>query len=343
VYSESKPHSLGRKYLPAAVIPIVLVLVPYVAEPYWVFLLSLALCYGLLAVSLDLQWGFTGLINFGAAAAFGIGAYAYALLSSWWHITSLWVLLPCAGILGAVYAIAVGLPAFLARSLPLYYALLTMAASLLLGQIAVTASFTGGSDGINNLPAPDLALPGMAPIIITDPRQAYFVVLGIAALSFIACVWLVRSPFGRVLSAIRHDENRTQALGYPIVRFKVMIAAASGAMAALGGALFGAVNASINPTLFALTLSLSAFIWVAVGGHGTLWGPFLAALGLNLAEAYMSKVNSDLYLVAIALIFIVVVLFLPQGIAGLTRDRLRRSPSRTRESVSNFKSMDDAR
>lgn len=343
MFSQTKDLRSGRRYVPIAILPIVLVLVPFVAESYWVFLLSVALCFGLLAVSLDLQWGYTGLINFGAAAAFGIGAYAYALLSPWWHITSLWILLPCAGLLGAVYAVAVGLPAFLARSLPLYYALLTMAASLLLGQFAITASFTGGSDGINGLPAPDLALPGMASLSMTDSLQMYFVVLAIAAVGFMACVWLVRSPFGRVLSAIREDENRTLALGYPVVRFKVMIVAISGAMAALGGALFGAVNGSINPTLFALTISLSAFIWVAVGGHGTLWGPFLAAVCLSLAEAYMSTINSDLYLVVIALIFILVVLLLPQGIAGLTRERLRRSPRRSRESVSASLPVGDAR
>lgn len=326
------PMAAWRTYVPLAAIPI-LIIAPFALNSYYVFLLTIALCYGLLAVSLDLQWGFTGLINFGAAAAFGIGAYSYALLSTWTGITSLWLLFPCAAIMGALYSIIVGLPAFIARSLPLYYALLTMAGALLLGQLAITVSFTGGSDGINGLPVPDVGFPGAAAIGISDTLQMYFLVLGIVAITMLICMWLVRSPFGRVLRAIRQDEPRTTALGYSTIRFKVTIVALSGAVAALGGALFGAVNGSINPTLFGLTVSLSAFIWVAVGGQGTLWGPFLAAVVLHLAEAYMSTINTDLYLVAIALIFVLVVLLLPQGLAGLARDKMRRSPRRTRQTA----------
>jgi urea transport system permease protein len=136
------------------------------------------------------------------------------------------------------------------------------------------------------------------------------------------------------LEGVRQDEHRTSALGYSTIKYKLVVVALSGFLAGVGGGLFSVVNGSINPTLFGLSVSLLAFIWVAIGGQGTIWGPFTAAVVLNVLEAYMSTVNSDLYLVVLALIFVVVVLLLPTGLAGLLVKRFRTSPRRSRRPLS---------
>jgi branched-chain amino acid transport system permease protein len=320
---------LGRlrspRLLPWALAAAFLILYPTFASAFAVIVLSIALIFGLMAMSLDIQWGYAGLINFGAAAWFGLGAYAYALLTmDVPAFGSAFLSLPAAMALGAALALLIGYPAFRARTLPLYYALLTLATALLLERYATIATdLTGGSNGIPGVPALNFSLGSVFSWQPATPFDNYVVVVGFVVAAYLLSQRFVSSPFGRAVRAIREDELRCETLGYPVLRYKLTAAAAGGALAALAGALYAAVNGTVDPGLLGVALSIQAFIWVAVGGQGTLWGPLAAAVALQLLENWLSGLTTDLYLIIIAIAFIVAVIVLPQGIAGALRDLIR--------------------
>lgn len=287
---------------------------------YNVFLLTTALIYSQLAMTLDLQWGYGGLINFGAAAPFGVGAYVYALLAQRGGLfSSAYLALAAAMAACVLFALVIGFPAFRARTLPLYYALLTLAAALLLSEYVTIVKFTNGSNGINGVPPLDLSLPPLFHFQPAIGLQSYDVTLGITAALFLVSWWLTRSPFGRAMRAMREDDRRCEALGYPILRYKLILSSFAFALAGLAGGLFAAMNGSIDPSLLGVALSLQAFIWVALGGQGTLWGPMVAAIAITLVQNYLSSLSANLYLVILSLAFVLGVLVLPGGLAGLLR------------------------
>ncbi len=305
---------------------LVMVFYPAVASSYGVFLMASAMTYGLLAMSLDLQWGYAGLINFGPAAYFGLGAYGYALLSN--DVSgfgSAWAAVPAAVVITAAFAVLISYPAFRGRALPLYYALLTLAVALLLGEYATIADgLTGGSDGLVGIPPLNLSIDGLFTFTALSYSQAFYVVLATTAIGFALLLWVVSGPFGRAVRAIRADEDKCESLGYSAPRYKLIMAALGGAIGGLAGALYAGVNGQVDPSVFSVTLGLQAFVWVAIGGQGTLWGPLLAAVGLQLAESYFSSITTDLYLIIIAAIFVVAVIVLPDGVAGWLRRVMRR-------------------
>lgn len=294
-----------------------LTLVPNFVSGYYLFLLTIAMTSAIFAISLDLQWGYAGLINFGAAGPFALGAYAYALVTRIPEFVSAYVAMPCAMLVAATYGTVVAFPAFKARTLPLYYALLTLAGTLLLQKITMISTFTNGFNGINGVAPLDISVPGLFEFQVIAARDLYLVVMLTLVAAFLFCWWLTGTPAGRVVRALREDEPRCEALGYPVIRYKLFVAFGTSALAGLAGALFAAVNANVTPTLFGVQMSLVAFIWVALGGPGTLWGPAVAAIALVMAEGYFSRASGELYLVVISSLFILGVLFLPRGLAGL--------------------------
>jgi ABC-type branched-subunit amino acid transport system permease subunit len=291
---------------------------PALLTEYSLFILSVGLTYGLLAMSLDLQWGYSGLINFGPTAAFGVGGYAYAVLTDRYDaFASAWLAAPAAVLLATAVTAALGYPAFKARALSLYYALLTLAGVLLLGKIALLAEgITQGSDGINGIAPLDLSIPGVFEFVAFDVASAFEVIVVLGLVAALALRATVTSAFGRALVAVKADEERAESLGYDVVRLKLMATTIAGAVAGLAGVLYVGANGSLDPTVFGAALAIQTFVWVAVGGQGTLWGPLVAAVGLHFADSWLSDVTIDLYLIIIAAVFLLVVLFAPRGIAG---------------------------
>lgn len=326
VDTPARPLTGGRPVVWVIAAAVAMAFYPEVASSFGVFVMAIAICYGLLAMSLDLQWGYAGLINFGPAAYFGIGAYGYALLTS--EVSgfgSAWAAVPAAVLITAAFAVVISFPAFRGRALPLYYALLTLAVALLLGQYATIAdSLTGGSDGLVGIAPLDLSIGGLFTFAAVDPAQAYYVVLAVTAVVFAVLLWIVSGSFGRAVRAIRADEAKCESLGYSAPRYKLIMAALGGAVGGLSGALYAGVNGQLDPSVFGVTLGLQVFVWVAIGGQGTLWGPLLAAVLLQLAESYFSSITTDLYLIIVAAIFVVAVIALPDGVAGGLRRLLRR-------------------
>ncbi len=294
------------------------------SDPFGLFIVSSALVLALLALSVDLQWGYAGILNLGPAAYLGLGAYTYALVQRKVSVASpTWLAFGLAILLGIVLAVVVAFPAFKARTLPVYYALITLAVALILQRwTAVSYDLTGGSNGITGIRLPDFSLPGID-LKMTTTEQFYPLAAGVVIVAYLGLLWLTRSRFGRVMAAIRDDEEKAATLGYDVSGVKLVVAAIAGGLGALAGALFAPLAGTAHPSLFGIAFTIQAFVWVAGGGQGTLIGPLLAAIGLKLVENQLRGVSADGYVMVLASLFILVVIFLPRGIAGFFADIAR--------------------
>ncbi len=276
-----------------------------------------ALLFGAIAMSLDLLIGYTGLVSFGHAAFYGLGAYATAVLLER-GVLSLWACLAFAVVVVGLYAAVVSYFATARRGI--YFALLTLIfAEVVYTFFRYTQTF-GGSDGIQGLP--DAALfPG---VLIDTPARKYYLVLAFLLFAWIVCRVLVASHFCRVLVAIRENEDRARFLGYNVQRYKMGACMVSALLTGLGGAIYPIRSAFATPDLMVWTESGEFIISVMIGGLGTLVGPIIGGAFFTLLRDKVSSVV-DWYFLVIGAVLIVIVLFMPRGLLGLRRlVRLRR-------------------
>jgi branched-chain amino acid transport system permease protein len=253
--------------------------------------------------------GYTGLVSFGHAAFYGLGAYAAAVLLER-GVLSLWACLGSALLVVGLYAFVVAYFATTRRGI--YFALLTLIfAEVVYTFFRYTQTF-GGSDGIQGLPEATL-LPG---IVIDTPVKKYYLVLAYLAFGFIVCRVVVASHFGRVLVAIRENEDRARFLGYNVRRYKMGACMISALLTGLGGALYAMRAAYATPDLMLWTESGEFIISVMIGGLGTLAGPIVGGVFFTILR---DKVSSyvDWYFIVIGVVLIVIVLFMPRGLVGL--------------------------
>ena len=286
----------------------VLPALPFMSK-FYLLLAFDALLFGAIAMSLDLLIGYTGLVSFGHAAFFGLGAYASAVLLER-GVVSLWACLLFAVLVVGLYALVVGYFSTARRGI--YFALLTLIfAEVVYTFFRYTQTF-GGSDGIQGLPPPRL-VGGFA---IDTPMRNYYLVLVYLGLAYIACRVLVTSHFGQVLVAIRENEDRARFLGYNVQRYKMAVCMISALLTGLGGALYPGRSAFATPDLMLWTVSGEFIIMVMIGGLGTLAGPVIGgAFFILLQEKVSSYV--DWYFMVIGLVLIVIVLFMPRGLLGI--------------------------
>jgi branched-chain amino acid transport system permease protein len=296
----------------------ILALMPFGLPPYAMTLLTEALILGLTAMSLDLMVGYTRLISFGHAAAYGLGAY-----------TSGWLLLhtdfplvfavPLAALFAGVVAIGVAWVCTLATGVS--FSMLTLAFAQLLYAVAFKwTSVTGGSDGLAGIPR--RAGPfGMT--ILSTKSGFYYFVLACLMGAFLFCRSLVNSPFGAVLRGIRENEPKTVSLGYNTRAYKIAVVALSYGLGGLAGALYAPFAGFANTELLFWLFSGQVLIMVIVGGSATLVGPVLGAAFFMLAEHWLSS-YTETWALFFGLIFIGVVLFAPEGIFGVFSTRLTR-------------------
>jgi len=290
----------------------VLPALPFMSK-FYLLLAFDALLFGTIAMSLDLLMGYTGLVSFGHAAFFGLGAYASAALLER-GIVSLWACLLLAVLVVGLYALVVSFFATARRGI--YFALLTLIfAEVVYTFFRYTQTF-GGSDGIQGVAAPRL----VGDVAIDSPLRNYYLVLVYLGLAYLACRVLVTSHFGRVLVAIRENEDRARFLGYNVQRYKMAVCMISALLTGLGGALYPGRSAFATPDLMLWTVSGEFIIMVMIGGLGTLAGPVVGGAFFVLLQ---EKVSSyvDWYFIVIGLVLIFIVLFMPRGLLGI-RDLL---------------------
>ena len=281
---------------------------PFMSK-FYLLLAFDALLFGAIAMSLDLLIGYTGLVSFGHAAFFGLGAYASAVLLER-GVVSLWACLLFAVLVVGLYALVVSYFSTTRRGI--YFALLTLIfAEVVYTFFRYTQTF-GGSDGIQGVPPPRL-VGGFA---IDTPMRNYYLVLVYLGLAYLACRVLVTSHFGKVLVAIRENEDRARFLGYNVQRYKMAVCMISALLTGLGGALYPGRSAFATPDLMLWTVSGEFIIMVMIGGLGTLAGPVVGGAFFVLLQ---EKVSSyvDWYFIVIGLVLVFIVLFMPKGLLGV--------------------------
>src|SRR5436853_541401 len=268
---------------------------------------------GAIAMSLDLLIGYTGLVSFGHAAFYGLGAYATAVLLER-GVQSLWLCVAFALVVVGLYALVVGYFATARRGI--YFALLTLIfAEVVYTFFRYTQTF-GGSDGIQGLPDA-LLWRGVA---IDTPQRKYYLVLVYLAAAYAICRVVVTSHFGRVLVAIRENEDRARFLGYNVQRYKMAACMISALLTGTAGAIYPIRSAFATPDLMLWTESGEFIISVMIGGLGTLAGPILGGAFFTILR---DKVSSfvDWYFIVIGVVLVLIVLFMPKGLLGIRRLR----------------------
>ena len=282
--------------------------IPLLAGEFWVTLLSQIMIFGLLALSADLLLGNAGLFSLCHAAFFAVAAYTTAILQVRYGAST--ALAAPAGILAGT-ALSF-LFAFAVRTRGVYFILITLAFGYIVWGVAYRwASFTGGDNGVTNVP-----YPAIAGLRVTDTTQYYYVVLIVVVLCGLAYRLLVTSPFGLTLRGIKSSESRMRSLGYDVGRHLYVAFVLSGLIASIAGVLYVYYNRFINPVAASFPVSVEAVLMAIVGGSGTILGPFLGS-GIILVLRNWVSGFFHYYTAVLGIVFIVTVLFAPQGIMGL--------------------------
>lgn len=317
---------------------------------YLVQLLGKFLCFAILALALDLVWGYTGILSLGHGVFFALGGYAMGMylmramagegvyrsqlpdfmvfldwkeLPWFWHgFDQFWFAALVILVVPALFALIFGFFAFRSRIKGVYFSIITQAltyAAMLLFFRNNTGF--GGNNGLTDFKR----LLGFS-LLEPATKTGLFVCSGLVLLLFyLLCRAVTASKLGRVLTAVRDAESRVMFLGYDPLRYKLFVWTLSAFMCSVAGALYVPQVGIINPSEMAPAGSIEIAIWVALGGRGTLAGPLLGAFAVNGAKSVFTAVAPDLWLYVLSATFILATLFLPRGLLGLFDAKWRKA------------------
>jgi branched-chain amino acid transport system permease protein len=274
-----------------------------------------ALLLGTVALSVDILLGYAGLLSLGQAAYFGLAAYVSALL--YLHVTqSFWLV--WLAVVASVGAFSLALGAVAIRAKGVYFALITFGAAEILSKIAHNTRAIGGSDGLIGIPVPHIPLlPGIA-IDLSNNVVFYYFVLAVLVLLYLGTRRVLGTPFGSVLRAIRDNADRVPYLGYNPFWYKLLAYVLAAQIAAFGGLIYPLLRGFVAPHLFGFEVSTKAVVVSLVGGIGTLLGPLVGSVIITFLESVLGS-YTERHLMVLGAIFIVFVMFLPDGLLGLAR------------------------
>lgn len=292
----------------------------YVGDYYGLLSVRDGMILGLFALSLDYLWGKTGFLTFGHSAFFGIGAYGLAIVSR--HIEAWWGTYAglLVGILAAgLVALVVGYFLIFGRVRGAYLTIVTLAVTIIVHQVALSWSeVTGGDQGLVGIQPPSIVLGGWSYALV-DPQDQYLAVLVIAFACLLGLWLALRGRYGRVLEAIQDNEARAESLGHNTSLHLLVAFVVSCMLAALAGTLFAVMVGYVAPDLVGLLWSTVVVIWVAIGGRGTLIGPFIGAFVVFRLQQEVSSINPTLWPLCIGAFFVVMVFVLPDGALTIVR------------------------
>lgn len=332
-------------------VPVLNLMVPessaFHISTYTMSLLGKYLTYALLALSVDLAWGYLGILSLGHGAFFALGGYSmgmylmrqigargeyghpilpdFMVFLNWQELPWFWhgfqwfafavlmaMLIPC------LLSLAFGWFAFKSRVTGVYFSIITQALtySLMLAFFRNEMGF-GGNNGLTDFKD----ILGFSLQSDTTRAALFAASAAFLALGYMACRFIMNSKLGRVCTAIRDAEDRVRFIGYNVENFKLGIFAFSAVLAGIAGALYVPQVGIINPSEFAPLNSIESVVWVAVGGRGTLYGAIAGALMINYAKSFLTGAMPEAWLFALGALFILVTLFLPSGFAGLYKFR----------------------
>jgi len=329
-------------------LPVLHLLVPqesrFHVSSYWVALGGKIMCYAIVAVAMDLIWGYAGILSLGHGLFFALGGYAFGMYLmrqigsdgqyrqpmpdfmvfldwkefpwQWWNSDSFWWCAMLVVVVPGLLAFVFGYFAFRSRVKGVYFSIITQAltfAAMLL--FFRNATGFGGNNGFT-----DFRRILDIPIATPQTRTALFVITGATLIgTLLLARWLTTSRFGRVLAAIRDAEQRVMFCGYDTVHYKLFVWTLSAIICGIAGALYVPQVGIINPGEMSPANSIEIAIWVAIGGRGSLVGAILGAGLVNGAKSFFTQTFPEYWLYALGLIFILVTLFLPQGVMGLLK------------------------
>lgn len=323
---------------------------PLYVNAYTVNLFGKYLSYALLAVAVDLVWGYLGILSLGHGAFFALGGYAmgmylmrqigdrgvygdpvlpdFMVFLSWENLPWYWLGFDMAWfaflmvlLVPGALALVFGFLAFRSRVTGVYLSIITQALTfaLMLAFFRNEMGF-GGSDGLTDF----REILGFN-LRSNETRLGLFLASGVAlALGYVVCRAIVGSKLGRVCVATRDAEARTRFLGYRVERFQLFVFVVSAMLAGLAGALYVPQVGIINPSEFSPLFSIEIVLWVALGGRATLYGAVIGAILVNYAKTYFTGAMPDAWLFALGGLFVLVTVFLPKGVAGILAYRLKR-------------------
>jgi urea ABC transporter permease protein UrtC len=310
------------------------------------------LCLGILAISIDLLWGYTGLLSLGQALFFSLGGYAFGmhlmlmigklgqykndlpdfmvflgynkLPVHWEPFHSFWFAAGAVLWVPGLLALVFGFLAFRSRIKGVYFSILTQAltygACLLFFRNELTFGGNNGFTDFKTILGAEIWAPA-------TQRGLYIASALTLVLVYVFCRWLTLTTFGKVQRAVRDSETRVLFSGYAAANFKLFVFVVASMIAGVGGALYVPQVGIINPSFMLPARSLEAVVWVAVGGRGTLIGPVIGAIGVNALRSYASREFPAYWPIILGGLFVLVVLFMPKGIVGIPgqiRDLKRR-------------------
>lgn len=289
---------------------------PWLLDTYLTNILIRTLFLATVVMTVDILWGSVGFLTFGQSAFFGIGAYACGLVFTHYGFGPGWALAAIALGIGvaAVVAAGIGWLAFFHGSSPLYASIITLALPIVLTQVIFSGgNFTGSSSGLSGFPT-----------YYWDLGVWFWIAGAFLVLTTTAAWLLVRSDFGRVMVAIRENEERCAYLGIPVSRIKIMLMIASAVIASAAGFGYAAFSNVVAPELAGFQLGTEFLIWTALGGRGTLLGPIFAALGIDTMSSWLSGTMPFLWKLLIGVVFVAVIVLLPRGFAPVVGALFRR-------------------
>ena len=299
-----------------SVVLALLIVAPFILPEFWRRFVTEILIWGLLAMSSDILIGYTGMVSFGHSAFFGLGIYgaAAALLSV--KPPNLWLAM-LYGLAGSA-AVALFVAYFSTRLRDIYFAITTLIFSQIFYVIIFTwTEVTGGENGLS-FSRPALAIPGLFSMPFTSNTLHWFV-LAVVTASYLILRRITQSPFGMVLQSIRENEARTRAIGYAVARYKIVAVMLSELFAGLAGVLYAIQNRFAAPDFVYFLVSGETVIFNVMGGIGTLVGPIVGAAFFLLLREGLSRFFTEYYLIPVGIIFIAMIIFMPQGLLGFMR------------------------
>jgi branched-chain amino acid transport system permease protein len=305
-----RPPRSARGLLALGIAGILLIAVgPWVFDTYLLNILIKSFFFAIAAITVDVLWGYTGYLTFGQSAFFGIGAYAagLAFTHGGFSVSTVFLAIGAAVVATAAVAALVGWLSFYRGASPFFATVISLVLPIVLTQLLLTGGeWTGSSSGLTGYQTFDLSL------------EAWYWVSGGALVAAALLAWkVVRSDAGRVLAAIRDNESRCSYLGIDASLVKIGLLVATAVIAGLAGFGYGSFSGVVAPELTGFVFGTELIIWVALGGRGTLWGPLIGAVLINVATAYLSGSMPFAWQLILGVAFVLVIVLFPQGLVPL--------------------------
>jgi branched-chain amino acid transport system permease protein len=312
---------VNRKRIALGAALVVLALFPLAGSTFYTELVTKVMILAIFALSLDLLVGYTGLVSFGHAAFYGIGAYTLGLMAPKYEAANLWLTLPMAVLAAGAAALVVGV--FVVRVKGIYFIMVTLAFAQMFYFVFHDTKFGRGSDGISMNFKPGAAIGGYTPFDLGNATHVYYFVFVLMLAVFLFLRVVLRSPFGRALMGIRSNEHRMRSLGFPVYRYKLASFTLAGSLAGLAGYLSALQFGFVNPELLSWHQSGNVLLMLILGGVGSLYGAVVGAFAFVALEEIFQALTVHWQLLLGAAI-VLLVIFLPGGLASVA-GRFRRT------------------